>query len=100
MISDNGRLCCGLHVRLRELERHPSWSVLLRFSADPVFFGWSNCAVKYNTRNTEAQKLERRIKELWSRAEHRRSRSASDRLYGEIARARLRALEWVPTRER
>ncbi|HEY2797458.1 MAG TPA: hypothetical protein VGK26_06180 [Thermoanaerobaculia bacterium] len=39
------------------------------------------------TTDPEAQKLERRIKELWSKAEHRRSGAVSDRLYGEIARA-------------
>ncbi|HEY1250683.1 MAG TPA: hypothetical protein VGH97_05805 [Thermoanaerobaculia bacterium] len=39
------------------------------------------------TTDAEAQKLEKRIKELWSKAEHRRERSASDRLYGEVARA-------------
>ncbi len=39
------------------------------------------------TTDPEAQKLERRIKEAWSRAEHGRQRSDSDRLHGEIARA-------------
>ena len=39
------------------------------------------------TTDPDAQKLERRIKELWAKAEHRRHSAAANRLYGQVARS-------------
>ncbi len=55
--------------------------------AHAVLAGTATRTPALQTTDPEAQKLERRIKEAWSRAENGRQRSASDRLYGEIARA-------------
>jgi hypothetical protein len=55
--------------------------------AHAVIAGTATRTPALQTTDAEAQKLERRIKEVWAKAEHRRSQAASNRLYGELARA-------------
>ena len=55
--------------------------------AHAVIAGTATRTPALQTTDPEAQKLERKIKEVWAKAEHRRSQAASDRLYGELARS-------------
>ena len=55
--------------------------------AHAVIAGTATRTPALQTTDPEAQKLERRIKEVWSKAEHRRSPAASNKVYGELARA-------------
>jgi hypothetical protein len=55
--------------------------------AHAVIAGTATRTPALQTTDPEAQKLERRIKEVWAKAEHRRSQAASNRLYGELARS-------------
>lgn len=54
--------------------------------AHAVIAGNATRTAALQTTDTEAQKLERRIKDLWKQTERRRDRGVSERLRGELAR--------------